>query len=116
MKFTISAIKFLKIFFKKRCFQPDTMYHQQPKTSDCIRVFKWNQKKPEYLERGYAVGDTGRSRVIKDSNVPYRFFLMYPLEPHKLKYDTPHGGYNMSGQTHLNSQYFKQILVIPSCF
>ena len=80
----------------KYCCDWFSMFHQQPKTSDCIRVFKIHLENPRHLERGYATGDTGKRRFIWHSDIPYRFFLMAALEPPKIKYDTPFGGYNLS--------------------
>lgn len=80
----------------KYCCDLFSVFHQKPKSSDCIRVFKWNIENPKYLEIGYAKGDTGKRRGVKDSNIPYRFFLMTALEPSKSKYDKLFGGYNLS--------------------
>ncbi len=79
----------------KYCCSWFSMFHQQPKTSDCIRVFRYDKllKNPGYIETHYAVGDTGKRRGVRDSNIPYRFFLMTALEPTKIKYDRPLGGY-----------------------
>ena len=70
--------------------------HQQPKTSDCIRVFKFNVENTGYIEIFYATDDTGKRRGVKDSNIPYRFFLMAPLKPPKTKYDKLFGGHMLS--------------------
>lgn len=73
-----------------------SVLHQQPKTSDCIRVFKITLENLRHLEIGYAVGDIGKQRFVLHSDVPYRFFLMAPLQPPKTKYDKLFGGYNLS--------------------
>ena len=82
----------------KYCCGWFSVLHQQPKTSDCIRVFKCpiTLKNPGHLEIYYAFGDTGKRRGVIHSNIPYRFFIMAPLEPTKIKYDSPFGGYNIS--------------------
>ena len=82
----------------KYCCDWFEMLHRQPKTSDCIRVFKCpiTLKNPGHLEIYYATGDTGKRRGVIHSNIPYRFFLMAALEPTKIKYDSPFGGYNIS--------------------
>jgi hypothetical protein len=80
----------------KYCCDWFSIFHQQPKTSDCIRVFKYNLKNLEYLEIDYAEGDKGKRRFVKHSNIPYRFFLMEPLEPSKIKYDKNLNGYSLS--------------------
>jgi len=75
-----------------------SVFHQQPKTSDCIRVFKCHitLKNPGHLEIHYAVGDTGKRRGVIHSDISYRFFLMEALDPTKNKYDKIFGGYNLS--------------------
>jgi len=82
----------------KYCCGWFSVLHQQPKTSDCIRIFKYPNllKNPGILEIQYAVGDTGKRRGVKDSNISYRFFLMAPLEPPKTKYDELFGGHMLS--------------------
>ena len=68
----------------------------QPKTSDCIRVFKYVSDEPYYLHIYCAPEDLGQVRVVKNSNIFYRFFLMPPLKPPKSKYEIPLCGYNLS--------------------
>jgi hypothetical protein len=80
----------------KYCCGWFSVNHQQPRTSDCIRVFKINLENPRYLETQYAVGDTGKRRRVRDSNIPYRFFLVAPLVPPKSKYDKLFGGLMLS--------------------
>jgi hypothetical protein len=70
--------------------------HQQPKTSDCIRVFKLISYEPDFIQINYATNDRGKERFVENSKIPYRFFLMAPLVPHKMKYDKIFGGYNLS--------------------
>ena len=73
-----------------------SVLHQQPKTSDCIRVFKLTSYKPNFLQIEYADNSIGKERLVENSNLPYRFFIMAPLEPPKMKYDKLFGGYNIS--------------------
>jgi hypothetical protein len=80
----------------KYCCDWFSVLHQQPKTSDCIRVFKFNVENMGYIEIFYATGDTGKRRGVIHSNIPYRFYIMAPLEPSKIKYDKLFGGYNLS--------------------
>ena len=91
----------VNIFNKKKnkyCCGWFSVYYQQPKTSDCIRVFKCHitLSPPSYLEVGYATGDTGGRRGVRDSNIPYRFFFMAALKPPKTRYEKVIGGYNLS--------------------
>jgi hypothetical protein len=82
----------------KYCCGWFSVNHQQPRTSDCIRVFKLNitLKNPGHLETFYAVGDTGKRRFVWHSDIPYRFYLMAPLKPPNLKYDKLFGGFLLS--------------------
>jgi len=88
------------MFYKKKnkycCFW-FSLHHCQPKTSDCIRVFKLTSCRPYFpLKIEYAPCDDGKERFVENSKIPYRFFLMAPLEPPKTKYDKLFGGYNLS--------------------
>ena len=82
----------------KYCCGWFSVLYQQPKTSDCIRVFRYDKllKNSGHLEIHYAVGDTGKRRFVWHSDIPYRFYIMAPLEPPKTKYDKLFGGYNIS--------------------
>jgi len=82
----------------KYCCGWFSVLHQQPRTSDCIRVFKFDKllKDPRHLEVQYAVGDTGNRRFILHSDIPYRFYLMALLVPPKTKYDELFGGHMLS--------------------
>ena len=81
----------------KYCCLWFSVHHQQPKTSDCIRIFKLTScRSYSHLQIEYATDDKGKCRGVVHSNIPYRFFIMAPLEPHKTKYDKLFGGYNIS--------------------
>jgi hypothetical protein len=85
----------LQIFSKQKnkyCCGWFFAYHQQPKTHDCIRVVRLNLENPRYIETEYAEGDTGRRRGVRDSNIPYRFFLWEAKPPINLKFDILSGG------------------------
>jgi hypothetical protein len=88
------------MFYKKKnkyCCLWFSVHHQQPRTSDCIRVFKLSSCRPYFpLQIEYAPCDSGKERFVENSEIPYRFFLMAPLEPPKIKYDKLFGGYNLS--------------------
>ena len=82
------------MFLKKNkyCCYWFAVNHQQPKTSYCIRVVKYNMKSIETLEIYYADGDRGIRRQVKDSKIPCRFIYMEPLNPIKhpsLRYQNP---------------------------
>ena len=87
------------MFYKKKnkyCCLWFSVYHQQPKTSDCMRVFKSTSFSPSLLQTHYAPYDSGKERFVKNSKIPYRFFLMAALEPSITKYNELLGGYNLS--------------------
>ena len=72
----------------KYCCCDFFMHHEQPKTSECIRVFKLSSCRSYFpIPIEYAPNDKGKLRYVDNSNIPYRFFLMYPIEPPKEKYD-----------------------------
>ncbi|MDR1729406.1 MAG: hypothetical protein LBR52_01955 [Prevotellaceae bacterium] len=78
----------------KYCCLWFSMYHQQPKTSNCIRVFKLASCRSYFpLQISYAPYDSGKERFVENSEIPYRFFLMEPLDPSLMKYDKLFGGY-----------------------
>jgi len=58
----------------KYCCSWFSILHQQPDTSNCIRVIKFTRYPSLSLAINSATGDTGKDRFIKDSKVPYRFF------------------------------------------
>lgn len=73
--------------FKKRKYCCDwfSAYHQKTNDKVCIRVVKsLSHDSSSLLEVKCAEGDLGKSKYVEYSNIPYRFFLMYPYE----KYDT----------------------------
>ena len=80
----------------KYCCSWFEILHKQPKSSDCIRLFKINSCALAKLEIHYATNDSGKKRFVEYSDVQYRFFLMAALHPSKQKYDKLFGGYSLS--------------------
>jgi len=76
------------MFTKKKnkyCCDWFSVLHQQPDTSDCIRVIKFPRFPVQLLEIRYATNENGKRRYVRDSNVSYRFFLMASAHPSNLR-------------------------------
>ena len=80
----------------KYCCDLFSLFHQKPKTSDCIRVLQLTSYRPNLLQIEYAQYDKGKERFVENSKIPYRFFIMPPLELPNMKYKKLFGGYNIS--------------------
>jgi len=80
----------------KYCCEEFSIFHRQPKTGDCVRIFKYISIPPQILEIRYAEMDSGKQRFVKGSKTPYRFFLMTPLIPPNLTYSKPVRGLMLS--------------------
>ena len=70
-----------KLRKNKYCCSWFSVYHKNPDTSDCIRVIKITSYSPKLMHIEYAFGDIGNFRLIKNSNLPFRFFLKLPMNP-----------------------------------
>ena len=89
------------MFYKKKnkyCCSWFAELHRKPDTSDCIRFLKFPKFPLVLLERYYATHEKGKRRFVKDSDIPYRFFLMAAAHPDNIRENYEKGirGYMLS--------------------
>ena len=69
----------------KYCCNWFAVLHQQPDTSDCIRVLKFPRFPTKILEIFYTDDEIEKKRFVINSDIPYRFFLMASAHPETIR-------------------------------